>query len=1203
MIRTAFSRHLVRPLAAVALALATLISLPLPASAQAPAPATPPASVPTPAAAPAPATPTAPPAREEKRVFVPYEDLEKALKDSGQGVFLPYREFLDMWNQLTAQKEKEKEKPPTDALLASAEYTGRVEAEAAVLDAVLKIESFKDGWSTLPLGSGLNIGKAETGEATIRQSDHGPEVILPKKGTYTLKLSLFAKPQRSTGVTRLALRVPKAAVSRLDLKIPEHGWEFSAAEPGVVYSAQSQQDGTTQLGVFFGERDAVTLEWKRAGEESKLTPLLFAETQSHVDLSAGALHTKMDIRYAILRAGVASFELDVPTPHEVLNVTGDNIKEWNVEKAADGHTQTLKVALHAPAKKEFALGLELEAPVESLPATLHIPAVEAKNVVRQRGDVEIRTADELDVEARDALGLAQQAVAAAPAQANQQAAPANATPLLGSWRYLKLPFALALSAKRAEPVVEATSFTNFRVLPDTLTFDARFDLTVKRAGIFDFAFVAPAGWDKLDVTGDAVDTHTDETVGADQEKRRVVTVRFKNRLIGATSFNVTARQLRATPETDASVPVFSPQKTSRHEASIGVQVDETLEAQTKSPGGLQTEDVRRLLEKSGALQTKGMAMNPYTIGFRYRESEKAPEPATLTFKTKKPQVSGEVLALAEVKEQSVSYRWWLQWNIVYSGVDTFVVSLPKDVAGDIRVETKTLKEIDKAYRPAQGAEDSKVYWKIVARDKVLGAFEVELSWEKPLGTLEAGQQVAVEVPELALLDLYQETGQTAVAKMGNLEVLAPEASPTLEPVDPRELAPSLRGAGGLFLAYKWKRHPATLKLPVTKNRMIDVPQAIVTYADVTSVVSTDQSVTTEVIYWVKNNTQQYFTVRLPAGGQMLSDVTVAGASQQPQRRQNGAAPAGKEEGELLIRLPADQQRQGQFPIRFVYDVPAPKAGAGLGNSGAVTVPAPELLDAAVLQSQATLYLPNGYSWHGFDGPMRPPATTRGWTRLRHRFAWLIPALGPQVPELADAKWPAPPALSDQDRGRFSFQIPRDGLLHRLHRLDKPATVGLHYRAKRIDHTLEAAGLLLGLLGALAFAKTSCRTKAGYFFIVGIGALVAEGALDTRFSGFLRYLYLGVALGAGLWLLLGFLKLFRRKPVPLVPPAPPAAPPGPSAPPPDAGPPAPTDPPAPAPAAFSRPEAAPETDVPIIPVIPVPAPPPTAPRPVPPSTIS
>ena len=486
--------------------------------------------------------------------------------------------------------------------------------------------------------------------------------------------------------------------------------------------------------------------------------------------------------------------------------------------------------------------------------------------------------------------------------------------MLGNWRYLKLPFTLTFAAKKAEPVVDVESFTNLRIVPDLATFAARFDYTIKRAGIFGASLVVPPDWTNLDVTGDPVDSFTDETTGEGAARRRLVSVKFKNKLEGAASFVVSARLARATAETDVTVPIFQPQGVARHDALVGVQVDDTLETLTRQAGGLLQEDVASLLKHSAAIQTKSAEVNPYTIGFRYRGEV---VPAVLGFRAKKPQVNGEVLALAEIREQSVVHHWWIVYDILYSGVDTFVLSLPKESAADVRIETRTLKETDKTFQPAAGADAAREYWKITARDKVRGKFVIELSLEKPWGGLEPGSTVRTSVPEVSLHDVFQETGQIAVIKSGNLEVLAPEAAPTLEPVDPKDLASELQRPG-IFLAYKWKRHPVTLALPVTRNQLIEVPQAIVTYADLTTVVSTDRAITTEAIYWLQNNTQQYLTVRLPKGGKMLSEITVAGASQQPQRRSGADANAS----DLLVRLPAAQEDRKAFPVRFVYDVPA-----------------------------------------------------------------------------------------------------------------------------------------------------------------------------------------------------------------------------------------------------------------------------------------
>ncbi|MFN0125709.1 MAG: hypothetical protein ACKV19_03360 [Verrucomicrobiales bacterium] len=1053
-----------------------------------------------------------PVAREERRVFVPFEDLEKTLKDHGQGVFLPYREFLEMWNQLSAQREKIPEPPPTDSLLTSAEYTGRVEGEVAVIDALLRVESFKDGWAVLPLGGpGMNMAKAETGEATLRLGEKGPEVILPKKGRYELKLQILAKVQRSAGKYAVMLRPPRTAVSKLELSIPEVGWEFTT-KPAAAFTAQPSADGRTQFAVFFGETEEMEIAWQKAGEESKLTPLVFADVGTRCELTAGALRTTVDVHYSLLRAGVGTFELAVPAGHEVLAARGVNIREWTVTAAPDGQ-QLVTVALHAPAKESFALSLELESPVGSLPATLALPSVEARGVVRQRGSVEVTVASELEAAVKELQGLTQQAVAVA---APNQAAPGH--PLLGSWRYLKLPFALSLAAKKAEPVVEVESLTRLHVLPDLASFAARFDYAIKRAGLFSVVLRVPDGWTNLDITGDQVEGFSEEVSGEGANQRRLVTVKFKGRVDGATSLTLTGRQLRDSPESDLTLPVIVPEQAAKHEALIGVQVDETLETLTRQPGGLQPEDVAALMQKAAARQSQDSAAPAFTLGFRSR-GEAAP--AVLGFQAKKPQVSGEVLTLTEVREQSVVHHSWLVFDILYSGVDSFVISMPKDLAADVRMETKTLKETVRAFQPAQNPDPAREYWKLVARDKVRGRFVVELSLEKPWGGLEPGKTIETTVPEMALHDIFQESGQIAVVKVGNLEVLAPAAGATLEPVDPNDLAAELRRPG-IFLAYKWKRHPATLTLPVMRNELVEVPQAMVTYADVTTVVSTDGAATTEVVYWLQNNTQQYLTLRLPAGGKLLSDVTVAGVGQQPQRRSGGEAA----NFDLLVRLPAAEKERKVFPVRFVYDVPG--AGEPLGLLGKLAVPAPELLDAAILQTQVTLFLPAGFAYHDFQGPLHLPVQERGWSRLRRAFGWLIPALGPQIPEQRERPWPAPPQVEAAQRGGFEFQIPRDGVPFQLHRLDRPATIDLSFRTKKLEHTVEALGLLTALCVGLLLSRSGLRTRIAFVLVGGLGALVCEGVAPSSLSGFLKWFYLGVVISVGWWLVLGVVRLARSQ---------------------------------------------------------------------------
>ena len=67
---------------------------------------------------------------------------------------------------------------------------------------------------------------------------------------------------------------------------------------------------------------------KRIDAETALPPLLFADAQTEVRVSAGAVRSDVTVNFRILRAGVSTFQFEVPAGAQVLAVDGQGIKEW-----------------------------------------------------------------------------------------------------------------------------------------------------------------------------------------------------------------------------------------------------------------------------------------------------------------------------------------------------------------------------------------------------------------------------------------------------------------------------------------------------------------------------------------------------------------------------------------------------------------------------------------------------------------------------------------------------------------------------------------------------------------------------------------------------------------------------------------------------------------------------------------------------------
>ncbi|CAN5333121.1 hypothetical protein BH23VER1_BH23VER1_27960 [soil metagenome] len=1073
-----------------------------------------------------------PDVRVERSIYLPYDDLRKVFEEDGRGVFLPYEEFQELWDQLKITKEKAATQPPTDSATRAATYSGEVRDGVAVIDATIEVESFKeDGWAVHPLGGDLgNIAEVEAGEAFLnREPDGQYQLLLPKAGRYPVSLTLYAPVERGAGTAKMTVRFPKTPVARFDLLVPGEGWDFEITPPTAFTSAPAGE-ATTKLSFFAGAGEEATIQWRKKGGESRLDPLVLVEADLGAEVVPGALRTTAELRYRILRAGVDSFAVAVPDGHAVLDVRGANINEWNVAPGADGG-QTVTVALHEAAEDSYQLARVLELKLQELPATVAVPAIEAQGAARQSGQIRVSADPELDVAVEAEAGLTRQAGAG---EAEEGTAPRR----VATFRYLAAPFDVGLQVSPAVPEVAVKSRTRLAVNPDELSFRATFGLEIKRAGIFGARVTVPDGYEGIEANGAAVRDYALEA-GADGAPR-ILEVKFAGEKEGTFEFEVSGRLFRDNPAGEVEVPVFAVDGSERHDASVGVVVDVGLSPTMAALGDLRQIDV---------LDLEGMG--DATLAFRYRQGAEAP--ARIALEQKETQVFADVLELAHILEQVATFRWEIGYRIEYAGTDTFYIRVPEASAGDLRVENQDTKEVVKGVDaeeiPGTEAREGTVLWKIVTRDKHQGNYQIKLALDVPLQAPDAGQAFGVPVPEVEAVGVFRESGQVAVVKDLNLEILRPEPA-KLEGIDPSELRGFLAGQGA-FLAYKFRERPFDLTLQVSKNQYLSVPPVVVTFAAVDTVVSTDLATTSEAIFWLRNNAKQFLGVSLPEGARVVSDIFVNGEAQQPMRR------GGDEDDGLLVRLPAGAGADAEVTVRFVYATPRQLAESDddMGAGGSFAIPPVVLTDADVLESRLTLYLPQEYVYTEFDGAMRRPAEQRGWTRFRRGLQWLVPALGPEVVEDSSPGWNDPPPRPDTAGGGFDFDLSREGQAVTLHRLDRPAEVSVSYRSRTLSYALEAVAGLLALGIGLALTRKALPLKFGYAFVVGFGALVLGGVTGPGWASIWHMVFLGVLGAVIVWVVAGFWKLLvaggqrwreRPRPAPATAAATPAPAPSPAA---------------------------------------------------------
>lgn len=1108
--------------------------------AQTPAPETPP---PTPAPVP-PKPETKVPVRERERtVYVPYEDLEKVFQDGGRGVFLPYREFLELWNELTLKREEE-DQPPVPGAVTRAEYVGHVEGTSLVLDAKLTVESFRKGWVEVHLGGTemTAVGEAQAGRAVLESGKDGYRVLVPERGVHEVALKLFAPVVDSNGKRKVRLTLPRAAVSKVMVVIPGEGLEFEVT-PAAAFTSRPTGAGQTELSFVIGGGASHEVSWGTPRAPAQLSPLLLADTKLDATIGSGSIATTASISYRILRAPVGAFRIGLPAGHEILGVSGDDIREWTVEPAASNR-QTIVITPGKPAKESYALTIALESPVPKLPAEVQLPDLAIEGASYVRGTARVHAEPQFDAKPKTLDAVVRANATGDP--------PPKGMLFVGSFRLLKQPWKLSFDVAEAKPQIEVTSLSRLNVQRDALTMEAVFDFNVRRIGVFEAAIGLPAGLAIQSVSGDGIrewNVAGDAPGGAGGS--RTLLVKLPQQTIGAFKINVSARQLRAQPTEDLPIPTFLVSNAIRHEARIGIAVHSSMEVNTKDIGGFQQEDVSALGAdlRAGVKPGAPSEGTDATLAFRYRD---AARPAVLSFKSRDPQVSVEVLTVVEAREQSTRHTWILGFDVAYAAVDRFVLAVPKAIADDLRFIDPLVKEVRKDHQPdpqkiRNPDTANTAYWEVILRSEKLGIFQLTLSHEK-LGALDAGGTGTVELLQVHVPAAFQETGQVAVIKDDSLEIRGSQPE-NLEEIDARELHPSLQRPG-VFLAFKYRALPVRLAVDVAKNDYVPVPQAVVTHADLTTAVATDRAQTTEVIYWVKNVDLQFLVVTLPPGAKLISDIVIHRETRQPMKREGS--------DDLLVRLPSGSGSSHEaFPVRFVYQVDSPTPGEKLPATGSLDVDPPGLAGVKVLETRHRLFLPKAYHYVGFTGPLTQSVEDRGWIsrRLRRITDTLIPAFGPQIRLTGNHEWSDPPAVPAEVRSLYDFPVPEQDHIETLRRLGPPAKIGVVFRSEKITLAFEAAAFLLILLLGACCGRCAVSSKLVFVVIFGFGPALATGLLSPANNRVAHAMILATAIAIGIWMVLGMAgvcgAMFRRGRRPSVPPAssppsmPPASPPNPA----------------------------------------------------------
>jgi hypothetical protein len=877
-----------------------------------------------------------------RELYVPFEDLNVLLESGPQRILLSRQEYQDL---LAKARKVAEERPPTKALLLSADYAVAAGQERAEIVGTLTIHVLEDGLQTVGLdvaGVGLRAARLDGRGAPLGLADDGRLTLFVEgKGPHTLVLEMVAPIQTTAATQVLNFRLPSPAASHLAMTIPGDV-EVKSGAP-VASRVFDEKAGQTRVELL-PPRGDVSLVMSLNSRLKRKDRVVVARSVLVDEVTSGYERLHATVSMTVLHRPVDRFRFALPAGFEVTDVRTPLLARWEVQ--SEGDRRILDVQLREETTDPVVLSLAAIRTAPNL-AAWTLPRLEPLDVAGQVAVVGLLVEDRLKAESIAPEGLIpiDTATLAAALPATVLEAGPNAARLRPVVAYYAPQAAFGLAARFAKPPAELAVTTNLLL---TLSDGGQqtsggFALLPQEEKLFGLDFTVPAGWDVTSVTSDSGPLPFERYVVARTGR---IHVRFaegvpagEERRVYFQATAVPAGWFGDWTQTTAEFPVFAVVGATRDSGAIAVDARDDMVVRPQSLERLTPLDEN---EK----EKYGLKGSSTTLAYRY---EGGPWAARLAVERTAPRLTAQTYSFFRLQRDTLAAHYEVVYDVAEARTRHLVISLPKDTPEAVSIRGLggvALKEYTAETVGPKGAEQRR--WTAILAEPRKGRIRLAVDFQERLAGDEEKQ---LDLPVIAAGGVAYQSGLVAVEGSPELDVQVAEHP---RRVDVGELVDAEYQPGKRLLgAYGFVGDPAPVRVTVRRDPAAALPPAIVQRAEMDTRIGVEGRAQTAVRFLLKTKAL-YLEVRLPKDSTLWS-AALDGKAAKPQR----------EGDSVLLSLPPGAEGAVR-DLTLVYETPV----AGLGTWKRLEVPAPKLWlhagpeaageEVPVADLQWRLYLPPGF---------------------------------------------------------------------------------------------------------------------------------------------------------------------------------------------------------------------------------------------------
>ena len=899
-------------------------------------------------------------------VIIPFDADDPQGRENANRLLLPYEHYLKLINEADLESKPKLIGAPVGFVISSAEYNlGLTMDEDISIRGKLVIELLVDDpvSVSLPLlGGALADAKVNGKPAKLQfqpmpnaqaaQQQQGKsanasvvQLHLEGRGTKAFEFTVRIKPDRQGGWRILNARLPVGLTRGLDLTSLNELTEVRLNSDSDRRSIEAKPN--QKIATVLSADGSLRLQWKPSTATQTVDQSLTAKSEAMFDVREDGLRLtwRVDLDFRGSERDVFTFNL--PDGFLVEQVSGENIRAWDVKQDADA--VRLNVTTLSPAKDKESFTIELsrrDFAVDQTAVQFDAPYLTVEGSALHQGVYSIRRSPIIELKTTKTQAASRIDENQFKCQLDVAQIDSKSSPLgIESFQVLQFvtaPFQIGIQANLVPRTIKAETQSILRIGQTEADLEMRINVQVGQRPLYKLSFDIPKQMEIRKLAAGLKETWTTETNGDLQR----VQFFFPSGVADDFSIILEADMTEYSGAAQWSIPRIKLNEVAKQIGFIAIQVDPAIAVTTNN---LQNCESVLLQQVEGWLNPSQRATTRVVLRTSGTDYD-----AVLRFTKIQPRVTVETVTNVRTTLFAIEETILLDFNIQQAGIRQIQFELPVAMR-NARINAKLVSEtiIDDV---ADNANVVRVTLNL--QDEVIDSFRVVIEYDRQLS--ESRQNVPI--PRVLTGVTQQRYATLQNAGRDEISVFPSDDFQSLN----RQLNQFARlkqklAGGEVTMAYV---APVKTERPVlqyeTKQRdVFETVAASIEFSKTIMVVDSSGAYRALQTFQVNNRSEQYLEIELPDGAQLLT-VLVEGQPVKPV-----AWPAAQNDRRLRIPLVKTQLGDLDYPVQLKY---AGRLGE-LSSFDEVEFPVIATLNINVQLSQLHLRLPDSHRWLNFGGTM------------------------------------------------------------------------------------------------------------------------------------------------------------------------------------------------------------------------------------------